>query len=84
MVIILLNTQDLNVKLAFLKLKFLNLISFSQVGTNNMVHLTPEDFTASVMRFNQEDKASLSKIRKIQQMLNENPENPDIGNYLVY
>lgn len=44
-----------------------------------MVLLTPEDFTDSIVRFNQDDKASLSKIRKIQQMLNENPENPDIG-----
>jgi hypothetical protein len=44
-----------------------------------MVLLTPEDFTDSVVKFNQDDKASLSKIRKIQRMLNENPENPDIG-----
>ncbi|KAL0850855.1 hypothetical protein ABMA28_006770 [Loxostege sticticalis] len=50
-----------------------------KIGTTNMVLLTPEDFTDSIVRFNQDDKASLSKIRKIQQMLNENPENPDIG-----
>ncbi|KAL4716870.1 hypothetical protein ACJJTC_012681 [Scirpophaga incertulas] len=48
-------------------------------GTTNMVLPTPEDFFDSVVKFSQDDKASLSKIRKIQRMLNENPENPDIA-----
>ncbi|CAG9796365.1 unnamed protein product [Diatraea saccharalis] len=48
-------------------------------GSTNMVLLDPEDFTDPIVKFNQEDKSALSKIRKIQRMLNENPENPDIA-----
>ncbi|RVE51143.1 hypothetical protein evm_004286 [Chilo suppressalis] len=51
----------------------------SKPGSTNMVLLNAEDFTDSVVKFDQENKASLSTIKKIQRMLNENPENPDIA-----
>ncbi|CAH0405189.1 unnamed protein product [Chilo suppressalis] len=50
----------------------------SKPGSTNMVLLNAEDFMDSVVKFDQENKASLSTIKKIQRMLNENPENPDI------
>ncbi|XP_063824303.1 protein eiger [Ostrinia nubilalis] len=54
-----------------------------KIGTTNMVMLHPEDFTDSVMKFDQGDKVALSKIRELQKVLNENPENPDIGPVLA-
>lgn len=48
-----------------------------KIGTTNMVHLRPEDFTDSVVMFN-EDAIGTSNIRELRRMLNENPENPDL------
>ncbi|XP_052757777.1 uncharacterized protein LOC113518496 [Galleria mellonella] len=46
------------------------------VGVTNMMKLKPEDFTNSLL-FRKED--SISNIRQLKRLLNENPENPDIA-----
>lgn len=51
-----------------------------KIGTTNMVHLKPEDFSDSVVTFERGGgkQALLSNIREIRRLLNENPENPDL------
>ncbi|XP_053613756.1 protein eiger [Plodia interpunctella] len=50
----------------------------NKIGTTNMVKLKPADFADSVL-FEKDDQALINNIRQIKKMINENPENPDIG-----
>lgn len=57
-------------------------IPYIQIGTTNMVRLKPEDFTDSVVTF-QKEKNTISNIRELKRLLNENPENPGIGKNII-
>ncbi|XP_075976359.1 TNF superfamily member 12 eiger [Anticarsia gemmatalis] len=49
------------------------------IGTTNMVHLQPEDFTDTDLMFNTDnDKNAQSNIRELKRRFNENPEDPDL------
>ncbi|CAK1602376.1 unnamed protein product [Parnassius mnemosyne] len=50
----------------------------SKIGTTNMVHLKPEDFTDTVMVVDKEEQIPIPNITEIKRLLNENPEIPDI------
>ncbi|KAG6447042.1 protein eiger [Manduca sexta] len=45
-----------------------------KIGTTNMVHLRPEDFTDTVVTFNKDE----TNIRELRRIINANPENPDL------
>ncbi|XP_013183980.1 protein eiger [Amyelois transitella] len=53
-----------------------------KIGTTNMVKLEPDDFTDSVLTFGADDLAQMNYLKQIKKMINDNPENPDIGSAL--
>ncbi|CAH2050801.1 unnamed protein product, partial [Iphiclides podalirius] len=49
-----------------------------KIGTTNMVHLRPEDFTDTVVPIDKEKQIPIPNIKEIKKLLNENPEISDI------
>ncbi|XP_049882674.1 protein eiger [Pectinophora gossypiella] len=48
-------------------------------GTTNMVRLKPEDFSEAVLTLEKEKHGLHNTISELKRLLNENPENPNIG-----